>query len=666
MSKNSLIDVIEELLEADMTKKDQVKNPQEDETVEEALDVETGNANADEVDNKSKEVNDASTMQPSADKDSPNAEPNKNVTDKPLTDEGGSKGDNASDASAEVAADKGPHDQESDPIDTPMKDDSDPKKKVSEEEEVAEEDEAIEEADELSEKEECDEEEEEEEKAYEEVDQTEVSATVQEIADDLETTLSGEKVEEAGQDTTVQKNANDEQLPDQDKETLNTEMDDATTAEADKGDHNQESDPQETPTSANPTNAAQVNASKNEEVEVEDEAVTEETDEEVEEGYASDAQRKAVHASKADEKEEAEEVEEAKVDEDEVEELTKDQEKLPAGLQKAIKDKEAKESVEVTEAKATDVKAAAEMYMKDSSCTYEMAAEKYGCTKEEVKAACEMYNKEEAEEVSEGKPDFLDLDKDGDTKEPMAAAAKDKKEAVAEEVEEDSLDEDFKQKAAVVFETAVNEKVLTIREEIEVEFEDKLAQEKEALEEKFSEYVDYATQEWLKENALEIKYSLRTEVAENFIRGLKGLFEENYIEIPEDDISVVDELTEAVEGYKERIGEQEEMLEGLQKEVLTFKKDSIVEEISDGLTETQKIRLEKLSESVEAEEIGEFKEKLETLKEAYFESPETAAKALSTYGDEVYSMNENAEVLLNEDGSPVSQYAKYLSKTVLK
>lgn len=611
MSKNSLIDVIEELLEADMTKKDQVKNPQEDETVEEALDVETGNASADEVDNKSKEVNDASTMQPSADKDSPNAEPNKNVTDKPLTDEGGSKGDNASDASAEVAADKGPHDQESDPIDTPMKDDSDPKKKVSEEEEVAEEDEAIEEADELSEKEECDEEEEEDEKTYEEVDQTEVSATVQEIADDLETTLSGEKVEEAGQDTTVQKNANDEQLPDQDKETLNTEMDDATTAEADKGDHNQESDPQETPTSANPTNAAQVNASKNEEVEVEDEAVTEETDEEVEEGYASDAQRKAVHASKADEKEE---VEEAKVDEDEVEELTKDQEKLPAGLQKAIKDKEAKESVEVTE----------------------------------------------------GKPDFLDLDKDGDTKEPMDAAAKDKKEAVAEEVEEDSLDEDFKQKAAVVFETAVNEKVLTIREEIEAEFEDKLAQEKEALEEKFSEYVDYATQEWLKENALEIKYSLRTEVAENFIRGLKGLFEENYIEIPEDDISVVDELTEAVEGYKERIGEQEEMLEGLQKEVLTFKKDSIVEEISDGLTETQKIRLEKLSESVEAEEIGEFKEKLETLKEAYFESPETAAKALSTYGDEVYSMNENAEVLLNEDGSPVSQYAKYLSKTVLK
>ena len=592
MSKNSLIDVIEELLEADMTKKDLVKNPQDEESVDEALDVETGKANADEVDNKAKEVNDASTMQPSTDKDSPNAEPNKNETGaEPMTDKGGSKGDNASDASAEVAADKGPHDQESDPIDTPMKDDSDPKKKVSEEDEVTEEDEAIEEADELEE------ESVEEEKPYEEVDQTEVSDTVQEIADDLESTLSGEKVEEAGQDTTVQKNANDEQLPDEDKETLSTEMDDATTAEADKGDHNQESDPQETPTTANPENAAQVNASKNEEVESEEEEAV---------------------------SEEAEEVEEAKVEEDDIEELTKDQEKLPAGLQKAIKDKEAKESVEVTE--------------------------------------------EEAEEVSEGKPDFLDLDKDGDKKEPMAAAAKDKKEeAVAEEVEEETdLEEDFKQKAAVVFETAVNEKVLTIREEIEAEFEDKLAQEKEALEEKFSEYVDYATQEWLKENALEIKYSLRTEVAENFIRGLKGLFEENYIEIPEDDISVVDELTEAVEGYKERIGEQEEMLEGLQKEVLSFKKDSIVEEISDGLTETQKIRLEKLSESVEAEEIGEFKEKLETLKEAYFESPETAAKALSTYGDEVYSMNENAEELLNEDGSPISQYAKYLSKTVLK
>ena len=612
MSKNSLIDVIEELLEADMTKKDQVKNPQEEESVEEALDVETGNASPEEVDNKAKEVNDASTMQPSADQDSPNAEPNKNETGaEPMTDVGGSKGDNASDASAEVAADQGSHDQESDPIDTPMKDDSDPKKKVSEEEEVTEEDEAIEEADELEEEESVEEESAEEEKPYEEVDQTEVSDTVQEIADDLESTLSGEKVEEAGQDTTVQKNANDEQLPDEDKETLNTEMDDAPTAEADKGDHNQESDPQETPTTANPENGAQVNASKNEEVESEEEeAVTE---------AACDDDRK----------------EEAEEEVDETVNVNID------GEEDEDEDEEVKEELKGGQ-KKLDVDGDGDIEADD------LADLRKGKKAEEAEVEGETVA-EEAESEEE----------------TVAEEAESEEETVAEEVEVD-LEEDFKQKAAVVFETAVNEKVLTIREEIEAEFEDKLAQEKEALEEKFSEYVDYATQEWLKENALEIKYSLRTEVAENFIRGLKSLFEENYIEIPEDDISVVDELTEAVEGYKERIGEQEEMLEGLQKEILSYKKDSIVEEISDGLTETQKIRLEKLSESVEAEEIGEFREKLETLKEAYFESPESAAKILSTYGDEVYSMNENAEELLNEDGSPVSQYAKYLSKTVLK
>lgn len=580
MSNNSLIDVIEELLESkmSMTKKDQVKNPQEEEndSVEEALDVETGTAKPEEIDNGAGKVHDGDTIKPSADNDSPNAEPNKNETGaEPMSDTGGSKGDNASDASAEVAADKPAHDQESDPIETPMKDDSDPKKKVSEEEEVTEEDEALEEADELAEKEECDEEEEEE-KPYEEV-TNEVSDTVQEIADDLEAALKGETVSEEGQDTTVQKNANDEQLPDEDKETLNTEMDDATTAEADKPAHNQESDPNETPTTANPK------------------GVAEEADEVVAEKEEMD-------------------------------------------------DEEDEESMDETVNVKID------------------ASETEG-------------EEEEMDEELKGGQKKLDVDGDGDIEGDDLADLRKGKEAkeeaevdgetVAEETEEDNLDEDFKKKAAIVFETAVNEKVLSIREEIQKEFDDKLIEEKEALEEKFSEYVDYATQEWLKENALEIKYSLRTEIAENFIRGLKGLFEENYIEIPDDEVSVVDELTEAVESYKDRLGEQEEMLENLQREVLSFKKASIVDSISEGLTETQKIRLEKLSESVEADDVGEFQEKLETLKEAHFESPESAAKILSSYGDEVYSMNENAE-MHSPDNGPVSQYAKYLSKTVLK
>jgi hypothetical protein len=396
-------------------------------------------------------------------------------------------------------------------------------------------------------------------KTYEEVDPTAVSDQVQEIADKLEDALT---VTEQGQDTSVEKDANDEQLPDADKETLD--------AEPKTGDDSKE---------------------------VAGEAVVSESDDEDDD---EDKVEEAIVAEESDDEDE-DKVEEAKSDED-------DEDK-------------------VEEAKSDDDE------------------------------------EDKVEEELKGGQKELDKDNDGDI--DAEDLAKLRKEEKDEDEEEDDLEESFKQKAAVVFETAVNEKVLTLRETIEAEYSEKYDADKAELEEKFSEYTDYAVKSWLEENQLEVKYSLRTEVAENFIKGLKGLFEENYIDIPDDEVSVVDELTEAVEGYKDRIDEQTEMLEELHKEVLSYRKNSVVEEVTDGLTETQKIRLEKLSESVEAETTDEFKEKLDALKEAYFDSPEIAAKALSSYGDEVHSMNEG-NVALNEDGSPVSQYAKFLSKTVLK
>ena len=398
-----------------------------------------------------------------------------------------------------------------------------------------------------------------EDKTYEEVDPTAVSDQVQEIADNLEDALT---VTEQGQDTSVEKDANDEQLPDADKETLD--------AETKTGDDSKE---------------------------VAGEAVVSESDDEDDD---EDKVEEAIVAEESDDEDE-DKVEEAKSDED-------DEDKV----EEAMSDDDEEDKVE--------------------------------------------------EELKGGQKE-LDKDNDGDI--DGDDFAKLRKEDADEDEEEDDLEESFKQKAAVVFETAVNEKVLTLRETIEAEYSEKYDADKAELEEKFSEYTDYAVKSWLEENQLEVKYSLRTEVAENFIKGLKGLFEENYIDIPDDEVSVVDELTEAVEGYKDRIDEQTEMLEELHKEVLSYRKNSVVEEVTDGLTETQKIRLEKLSESVEAETTDEFKEKLDALKEAYFDSPEIAAKALSSYGDEVHSMNEG-NVALNEDGSPVSQYAKFLSKTVLK
>ena len=260
-------------------------------------------------------------------------------------------------------------------------------------------------------------------------------------------------------------------------------------------------------------------------------------------------------------------------------------------------------------------------------------------------------------------------EKDEMAKDPEEMMDKDKeKKEMKKDMDEDvDLDEDFKQKAAIVFETAVNEKVNAKVAEIKEQLESENADHLKDLEEKFSKYTDYATEEWLKENALEIKYSLRTEIAETFMKDLKGLFEKNYIDIPEDDIKVVDELTEAVEGYKDQMSEKDELVEKLQEKVLAFERADITTEVSEGLTETQKIRLEKLGESVEAGSTEEYKEKLEALKESYFDNPETAAKALSSYGDEVFSSTEGEIPQdTDTDGNPVSQYVRYLSKTALK
>jgi len=229
-----------------------------------------------------------------------------------------------------------------------------------------------------------------------------------------------------------------------------------------------------------------------------------------------------------------------------------------------------------------------------------------------------------------------------------------------DEEESDTLEEDFKQKATIIFETAVNQKVKTIKEELQQQYATLLEKEMEVANSKINEYVDYAVKEWLKENKLEIKYSLRTEIAENFVRGLRTLFKDNYIDIPEEQVSVVDELTEAVESYKEQLEESSKALDEVRSELLSIKRSEVFEEVAEGMTETQKIRLEKLSESVEASDIDEFRFKVEQLKESFFDGT-SESPLLGSLSEEVFGTR-TQEI---EDPA-VSQYASFLSRTVLK
>lgn len=234
-------------------------------------------------------------------------------------------------------------------------------------------------------------------------------------------------------------------------------------------------------------------------------------------------------------------------------------------------------------------------------------------------------------------------------------------EEAEEETPEAELEEEFKRKAEVVFESAVNEKVATIRETLEEEYNTKFAKLQEETLDNVNEYVEYAIQEWIAENQLEIKYSLRTEVAENFIRSLKGVFEENFIDIPEEEISVVDEMTETLESMKEQNDENLTMIESLQAEVLEFKRASIVSDVAEGLTETQKIRLEKLSETVEANDIDEFRSKLTDLSESYFAENSASSTPLD---EEVIGTDETITETVVD--STIGAYAQFLSKTTMK
>ena len=194
----------------------------------------------------------------------------------------------------------------------------------------------------------------------------------------------------------------------------------------------------------------------------------------------------------------------------------------------------------------------------------------------------------------------------------------------------EELSEDFKAKAKTIFEAAINSKVAEIRATIEEEHEariaEEIAEEKEALQERVDSYLEYVSDEWMEENALAIEHGLKTELTESFLSGMKSLFEENYVTIPEDKYDVLESMVEKLDDMETKLNEQIEKNIGLNNRLSESVADGILESVSDGLADTQKEKLASLVESVEFESETEYREKLETLKESYFPNKTSNAK----------------------------------------
>ena len=194
----------------------------------------------------------------------------------------------------------------------------------------------------------------------------------------------------------------------------------------------------------------------------------------------------------------------------------------------------------------------------------------------------------------------------------------------------EELSEEFREKAKVIFEAALNSKVQEISETLEVQFQERFNEEveemKTTLTERVDAYLEYVSEEWMSENELAIEHGLKTEMTESFLSGMKGLFEEHYVTIPEEKYDVLESMVEKLDDMETKLNEQIEKNIGLNRRLAESVSDHILESVSEGLAATQKEKLASLAESVEFESEEEYREKLETLKESYFSRPTPAAK----------------------------------------
>jgi hypothetical protein len=250
-----------------------------------------------------------------------------------------------------------------------------------------------------------------------------------------------------------------------------------------------------------------------------------------------------------------------------------------------------------------------------------------------------------------------------------------KKEKMKEQMQQDvgallsgeNLSEEFKDKATTIFEAAVIARTQSLMEDIEQalfeEFEVAVEEVKEDLAAKLDDYINYMAEEWLKENQLAVEKGLRAEIVESFINGMKDLFEDHYIDIPEEKVDVVEGLTSKVEELEASLDEQIQSAIEMKKELNEHRKIEAIHAVCEGLTQTQVEKMKSLAEGVEFTTDEEFADKLVTLRESYFNEPVNTSGS-SALNEEV-DIEDEKKVNKNVDPT-IASYAQTISKTLVK
>jgi len=222
---------------------------------------------------------------------------------------------------------------------------------------------------------------------------------------------------------------------------------------------------------------------------------------------------------------------------------------------------------------------------------------------------------------------------------------------------EDGLTEEFKEKASTIFQAAVQAKVLEEVNKKADEIETQLKEDqdkssegfKKEMTEKVDGYLTYVVEEWMKENELAIEKGIRSELVEDFMSGLKTLFAEHYIDIPEEKVDMVDDLFTKVEDLETSLDEEINRGVELQKELAQFKKDDAISEVTKDLADTETEKISKLAEGIEYENQEQYIEKLNVLKESYFPKSDAVTSEITETDETIEVPDEKTEVKLHED-----------------
>jgi hypothetical protein len=211
----------------------------------------------------------------------------------------------------------------------------------------------------------------------------------------------------------------------------------------------------------------------------------------------------------------------------------------------------------------------------------------------------------------------------------------------------EDLSEEFTSKATTIFEAAVLSKVNEVLESVTVDFEAELESEKDSIAEDLSKkldgYLEYVAEEWMTENKIAVEQGIRAEIMENFMTGLRNLFTENYIDIPEEKVDLVDELAAKVGELESSVNEEMERNIELRKDLAEAKKSAVLRDVCEGLTESQAVKMKSLAEGVDFDSEDDFAGKLATIKENYFGEGEGVQSLSESVDEEPLQISEETE-----------------------